>query len=276
MKFFDEKRRILLHFNINVSQNFWDIHWLKNIDNLRDTFLHYNPRSLVCRITPKFLSPKDAPIFEGGCGLGKRVYQLKMMNYEVIGIDSAKEIIKLLKDRVPEIKVQFADVRNIPNTDNYFAGYWSLGVIEHFFEGYNEVAKEMERVIKPKGYLFLTFPYMSAFRKLKANFHLHKVLNPKLYLKKGAPKNFYQYILNKNDVIKSFNNFRFKLKYIEPFGGLKGFKDEIFFLKFFIKRFLQILYDKRNSIFINLIKEFLDRILVKYFSHNILLVFQKF
>lgn len=41
-------------------------------------------------------------------------------------------------------------------------------------------------------------------------------------------KNFYQYILNKNDVIKSFNNFRFKLKYIEPFGGLKGFKDEIF------------------------------------------------
>ena len=276
MIYFDKKRKLLLQFHKKMSKYFWDLHWLKDTDILRANVLIFNPKSLVCRITQRFLSPKDGPILEGGCGLGNKVYQLKRMNFDATGIDSAKATINRLKKEVPEIKVQLADVRKIPFPDNYFAGYWSLGVIEHFFEGYFETIKEMKRVIKSKGYLFLTFPYMSPFRKLKVNFHLYKVMNQNFYLNKAASRIFYQYILNKDEVIKAFNNIGLKLKYAEPFGGIKGFKDEIFFLKFFIKRFLQILYDKRNSNFINRIKGFLDKILVKFFGHSILLVFQTF
>lgn len=276
MIYFDKKRKKILHFRKKMRKNFWDLHWLKNSDILMTNVLNFNPKSLVCRITQRFLIPEDGPILEGGCGLGNNVYQLKRMNFDATGIDSAKATIRRLKKEVPEIKVQLADVRKIPFPDNYFAGYWSLGVIEHFFEGYDEIAKEMKRVIKLKGYLFLSFPYMSPFRKLKVNFHLYKVMNQNFYLNKAASRIFYQYILNKDEVIKDFNNIGLKLKYAEPFGGIKGFKDEIFFLKFFIKRFLQILYDKRNSNFINRIKGFLDKILVKFFGHSILLVFQKF
>jgi len=259
-----------------MSKNLWDLHWLKNSDILMANVLNFNPKSLVCRITQRFLIPEDGPILEGGCGLGNNVYQLKRMNFDATGIDSAKATIRRLKKEVPEIKVQLADVRKIPFPDNYFAGYWSLGVIEHFFEGYIEIAKEMKRVIKLKGYLFLAFPYMSPFRKFKVNFNLYKVMNQDFYLNKTASKNFYQYFLNKDEVIKDFNNLGLKLKYAEPFEGIKGFKDEIFFLKVFIKRFLQILYNKRNSNFINLIKGFLEKILRKFFGHSILLVFQKF
>jgi len=33
--------------------------------------------------------------------------------------------------------------------NNFFDGYWTLGVIEHFWEGYNQIIEEAKRVIKP-------------------------------------------------------------------------------------------------------------------------------
>ncbi|MFX1504005.1 MAG: hypothetical protein ACFFDH_23790, partial [Promethearchaeota archaeon] len=67
----------------------------------------------------------------------------------------------------------------------------------------------------------------------------------------------------------------FNLKYIEPYDGIKGLKEEIFFLKFFLKRFLQLLVDAENPKFIHLIKGLINKSLAKFFGHIILLVFQK-
>ena len=47
--------------------------------------------------------------------------------------------------------------------------YWSLGVIEHFFNGYKEIAEEANRILKNKGFIFLTFPSMNILRKQKQN-----------------------------------------------------------------------------------------------------------
>lgn len=41
------------------------------------------------------------------------------------------------------------DVRKLQFADGFFDGYWSLGVIEYFWEGYNEIVNEVKRVIKP-------------------------------------------------------------------------------------------------------------------------------
>ena len=274
MKYYDSENNRLLYFSdFKVKAEFWDNHWLINKPN------HYkfkfNPKLLINKITQRFLAPKDGPILEGGCGLGDKVYLLKRKNYNVVGIDTAKLTIEKIKKEYPEINIKFGDVRDIPFPNNYFIGYWSLGVIEHFFNGYNEIAKEMYRVLKQNGYLFLTFPYMSPFRKFKARSHLFKLFNNKYYKLEKNPETFYQYVLNLNDVIYNFKNLGFKLIYKSPEDGIKGFKDEIFFLKFFIKTFLQLLYNTNKPTFIRKIKRIIDIILARFSAHMMLLVLQK-
>ena len=276
MKFYDVENKSLIYINKKrIDKDFWDIFWLKNRNNLRSHVLKFNPKSLVCRITRKFLHPKEGIILEGGCGLGFNVYSLKKMNYNTIGIDNAHNTIEKIKKLIPEINVEYGDVQNIPFHDNYFIGYWSLGVIEHFLKGYNEVAKEMYRVIKPKGFLFLSFPYMSPFRKFKAYAHIFKYLTKNYYQSHKISENFYQYALSEHEVIRNFEKLGFCLKYREPHGGIYGFKNEVFFLKFFLIKFFLLLYQTNKPEFLRKIKRFIDKILTKFSAHLILLVFQK-
>ena len=65
------------------------------------------------------------------------------------------------------------DVRNLNFDDGFFDGYWSLGVIEHFYEGYERIIKEVNRVIKRNGFVFLTFPSLSFLRKFKSKWGLY-------------------------------------------------------------------------------------------------------
>ena len=59
-------------------------------------------------------------------------------------------------------------MRALPFEDNSFDGIWSLGIIEHFLDGYDAIAREMQRVLREGGYLFLTFPAMTKIRDWKA------------------------------------------------------------------------------------------------------------
>ena len=274
MRYLDVNRNRLLIFLKEMNDDFWDSHWLENWDKNFINIYRFNPNSIVCRITPKFLHPTDGPILEGGCGTGKYVYFLSYMNYDVIGVDIAKNILKKVKKKFPKLKFEIADVRQIPFPENYFIGYWSLGVIEHFFNGYMNIIKEMKRVIKPKGFLFISFPYMSLFRRFKVKFKLYKIFNNDFLKKNEEPKKFYQYILNQEEVINDFEKLGFKLIYFKPLAGIKGLKDEIFFLKFYNKKFLQLLYNNQNSKVIALFRVVLEKFLVKFAGHSILLVFQ--
>ena len=276
IKLLDKERRQLVFFKRKFNKHYWDNHWLKYLYFNKNQIYKLSLKSFVCQITKKYLKPKDGPILEGGCGLGFHVHSLTSMKYDVIGIDTAEKVIKVVQKKKPYLKMKVADVQNIPYPDNYFAGYWSIGVIEHFFNGYFKILDEMKRVVMQKGYLFISFPYMSPFRILKSKFNLYKIFNTEFYKNKNSiERYFYQFTLNKELVIKEIESRGFKLKYIEPKDGIKGLKDEIFFLKFFFKRFLQLLFDiKKNKILI-LIKIILDKILVRFFGHSILLIFQK-
>ena len=168
---------------------------------------------------------------------------------------------------MPELNVIEADVRKLPFKENFFDGYWSLGVIEHFYEGYNEIAQEMQRVIKPGGYLFLTFPYMSPLRKLKAKLGCYPILSQS----KNKPSNFYQFALNPQVTQKHFEQLGFSLVAARPFEGFKGLKEESFPA---LKKLLQIVYD--NKSFVCRIIDFtLSHIFAPISGHTIILVLRK-
>lgn len=96
-------------------------------------------------------------------------------------------------------------MRDLPFHDNTFVGYWSVGVIEHFWEGYGVILKEMRRVLKPGDYLFLSFPYMSPLRRLKSKIGLYSEFNGK------GKEDFFQFALNEKLVMTDFKTIGFKL-----------------------------------------------------------------
>ena len=151
VRYFDPVKKQLIYIESKAGPSFWDSHW-KLDKNIRKILRIKN--TYVSNITRQFLKPRDGIILEGGCGKGHNVASLFNNGYRVIGIDYAEKSVMILNQYLPELDIRLADVRDLPFEDNYFIGYWSIGVIEHFWEGYESIALEMSRVIKYNGYLF--------------------------------------------------------------------------------------------------------------------------
>jgi SAM-dependent methyltransferase len=276
MKYYDKKKNQLVLFQRNkVDKDYWDKLWLNYAEEFKKFKQNLNPKSLIVKTTKNYLKPSDGPILEGGCGLGNQVYKLKMMEYNVIGVDNARNTINLVKSESPELNIQYGDIKELAFDDNYFAGYWSLGVIEHFFQGYLGIIPEIYRVIRPEGYLFITFPYMSPMRKLKVKLNLYKPYSSEIQEKEKHSENFYQFILNEKDVIENFKSRGFILINAESLDGLLGFINEVFIFKCILKKSLRKLYQSTRPKFLIYFKSILNKILSKYSAHMKLLIFQK-
>ena len=265
MRYFDQKNHRLIYLDQRASPDFWDEHW--GVDRSIKEKIIGTKDTQVTRVTRKYLKPEDGTILEGGCGLALHVAALVHNNYPCIGVDVAQETIRAIQEAVPELDVRLGDVRHLDFEDASFAGYWSLGVIEHFWEGYEAVGLEMARVLKPGGYLFLTFPYMSPLRRLKARLGCY----PK-WEADQTPASFYQFALDHRTVIRDFTRWGFDFVTARPYNGLKGTKSEIAILH----RVLQTLYDyKGTSLFIRVSRALLSKVLSPVAGHSILLIFKR-
>lgn len=262
-KYYDKTHKRLVLLGEKSSPAFWDKHW--SIDDFRIKIEENKNNSFVLENTRRFLS--EGKILEGGCGMGKILYCLHNNGYTAYGVDFAKKTVRKINKCFPELNVFPGDVRYIQFKDNFFDGYWSLGVIEHFFEGYDSIVREMHRVLKRGGFLFVTYPFMSPLRKLKAKLKLYRN-----FKNTDKSDNFYQFVLDPLYVKNDLKKHGFKLIYFKPFGGLKGFKDEIWL----IKPLFQRLYDyKGKNSYVKKLKRQLIRVLDKFSSHMMLMIFKK-
>ena len=263
MKFFDKGNNRLVFIEQNASSNFWDEHWHKA--GLGKTINPVSNRNFVCRFTKKYLQP-GARILEGGCGRGQYVYKLSKMGYEVYGVDFAEKTVKKIKQLFPNLKVIKGDVRNLPFEENFFDAHWSLGVIEHFYDGFDEIIKEMRRTLIPDGFVFITFPHMSTLRRLKSKLNIYPV-----FVDNEKNKQlFYQFAFDENSVIRLFLREGFILKEKKELDGFKGLKDEIKILEPILQKI-----NNSPTLFSKIIRHSLSHIFGKFSSHIILLVFQK-
>ncbi len=266
MKYFDKKNNRLVFTGKIASPDFWDNQW--DVENFEKMVRKGGGKhNLVVKTTKKFIQPdKSKKILEGGCWNGQFVYAFDKLGYDAYGVDYAPKTVSKINNAFPELKVTVGDVRKLDFPDNYFDGYWSVGVIEHFLEGYLLITNEISRVLKPSGYLFITFPHMSILRKLKSKLGLYPVFDDKIIEK----ENFYQFALNYKKVIEKIEKNNFILLQKIPYSGTKGLKDEISFLQ----PVLQKIYDSKN-IFLRIFNYGLSLISAKFSSHAILLVFRK-
>lgn len=257
--FYDEENRRLVYVSKSANQNYWDEHWA----NALAKSLRKPPRNrFYVGLTKKYLDPGSV-VLEGGCGKGDKVLAMAKAGFKAIGVDFAERTVKEINNTYPDVDVRLGDVRALKLTDASIDGYWSLGVIEHFYDGYDEIISEMHRVLKVGGYLFVTFPSISAFRSAQIQRNHYESW------KENLADNFYQFAFQDDSVLNKIEGYGFELVEIKYTGNLKGLKAHSRFASL-----ASILTRLPGSISSG-ISRLLDLILKNRFSHMTLIVFRK-
>lgn len=100
---------------------------------------------------------------------------------------------EMIKENL-SLSFKLEDGTKLSFADNTFDLVYSISVIEHIYQKYTEAVTEMIRVLKPGGYLYLTFPVAAQ--------HMEEWLDQKAYPAQyeNAGKAFYQYRFDNDDV----------------------------------------------------------------------------
>lgn len=105
--------------------------------------------------------PRGAVIMDGGCGRGEWVAGLASLGLTPIGVDISKKTVASLRKHLPGIRFETGDIRNLEMPADSLDAYISLGVFEHFEEGLQGCIREAFRLIKPRGWLYITVPFLN-------------------------------------------------------------------------------------------------------------------
>jgi SAM-dependent methyltransferase len=220
MRYYDARERRLVYIQQPATPDHWDRVWEKtDFDSLAKAAYGFD---WVVRATRAYLL-KESRILEGGCGQGITVYALQQAGFEVWGVDTAEQTVLRIKKAVPDLRVELGDVEQLRFADEFFDGYWSLGVIEHRYGGYEKMLSEMARVIRPGGYLFLTVPALSWLRRVKAVLHLYPTFDDQ----KVSVNNFYQFALSPEKLVADLKRHGFVIVTKHFRDGFKGLRDEV-------------------------------------------------
>jgi SAM-dependent methyltransferase len=218
-RYYDSDKDRLVYVGRAADADAWNDWW--RTDALRRAVVA--PRNwFVVGNTKKHLAP-GARVLDGGCGRGDKVFALRRAGFDAVGLDFAEQTARAVHAAVPELPIACGDVRKLPFADASFDGYWSLGVIEHFFDGYGEIQDEIRRVLRPGGTLFLTFPSISPLNRLG----IRRGAYPAFV--EGAEQRaaFWQFGLASDTVAQDFARAGFDLVHQEGRGGMIGVREEI-------------------------------------------------
>jgi len=119
-------------------------------------------------------------------------YEMLICNYasKIISVDIEKKALAVIKKNLPQVECYKAYSHDLPFDDNTFDVVTLWAVIEHIPIGYElATLKEIKRVLKPGGYLFLS--------TMNKNF-LSNLLDPAYWL--VGHRHYTKYQLKKNAI----------------------------------------------------------------------------
>lgn len=221
--FLPEMNALAFFRESGATDSFWDNHWEQH-DRPDESFRNLRTSRYIVRIIRRCL-PSRASILEAGCGNGNLVYALQHYGWQVIGVDYAGKALTRTKRAEASLDLAMADVAALPFPDSAFDCCISLGVIEHFRDGYQKTASEMRRVLKPGGTAFVSFPRISFLRGVKIAMGAYDAILLRDLEKER--EGFYQFAFDSSKVLNNFIDQGFSFIRKRAYGGIKGLTDEI-------------------------------------------------
>jgi len=147
-------------FATTLSQAFYEEYWSGEAPP--DTDPYTAPR--VRRFLE--LVPAHARVLDAGCGAGGALQLLALGNLALTGIDVSARAIERARQLCPQADLRVASFdAELPFPDATFDAVYSGDVIEHVYD-VRRMAKELHRVLRPDGLLFLSTPYHGFLKNL--------------------------------------------------------------------------------------------------------------
>jgi SAM-dependent methyltransferase len=218
-RFWDTHSGRFVWLRKSPTPDFWDSHW-------EDTSIEDKARACAdkVRLTERYIKPgPEQRVMDAGCGNGGLVLALSRSGYAACGVDFAPRAIQRAKASYPDLDVEHGDIKHLALPDEALDGYWSVGVIEHFWDGYDDILVEARRVLRPGGYAFVTFPWLSPIRRWKVRMGIikRKAMN-------DEPQDFFQFCLDPESVKGHLKKLGFEITESRAQKGVLGFNQEIF------------------------------------------------
>lgn len=190
-----------------------------------------DPQEDMRKIVKIFKKKGVKKVLDLGCGSGRHTVCLAKNGFDVYGIDIAPVGIKLTKDwlKKEKLKASFklgSIYQKLPYKDKYFDAVVSTSTINHAkINDIRKLIKEIERILKPNGLIFITVMQKTRLRNWRINSikkemsrgddgvsilkNDYKIIAPQTYVYlTGGEKGLIHYIFNKNIVRKEFKNFK--------------------------------------------------------------------
>ena len=232
------KRYILIikQYILRKDHNFYAKSWdetMKKYDmyvNKDENFFLTLYLSIIKQEIKKSSYGKKIKIFDAGCGQGRIAIPLAKCDYNVVGIDVSEEAIKKAiehsKDVGADIEFKIGDL--LDELPNYADGSFDCVLcIEALYvdQRYKKIIKELLRVCKPNGLVFITFRtkyfYIAHFLKQRKLKEALTVLGGKEAFFDGNFFNW-QTVSEMKDLMQNSGVKDIEFKSIGTFSGIDG------------------------------------------------------
>ena len=192
------------------------------------------PQEDMAKIVKLFKKHDVRKILDLGSGTGRHVIYLAKNKFDVYGIDIAEEGIettrKWLKKEGVKANLKVGSIyKRLPYKNSFFDTIISTNTIHHGkIRNIRKVIKEIERILKPKGLIFITvrkrkfnkfYPKFTIIEKYGKQKSRYKIIEPRTYMPmEGGEKGLIHYLFNKELIKKEFNNFKIHEIWVDSDG----------------------------------------------------------
>ncbi len=166
------KQYLRKEITAGLDETYVEEGWAKNTPGRAYYDVHLSTIEKHERATPifrEFLGRGGLRVLESGCGTGRWMAFFEKLGNVAFGVDDSPGPLHVAREHAPDMNFVRGNVVLSPFKANSFDAVFSSYVAEHFEDGPEVLFREIHRVLKPDGLLFVVVPFNNTFRRMVTN-----------------------------------------------------------------------------------------------------------